>query len=256
MFRPATLMLVALAALVGAAFGVRQYAPQYLPDQFTTDAVLRERFRGQIAEHDVVAASFFDRFETLFPADYDVFMDGLVALYRRGGSEQQGRVFGETYMTSFVQDNQRHIANAEPAVLTALAAALEQGARTMRQEDPMACAQAMRGAAFSTAVANDASERSKAALTNIAVVMLDAIASGRAHSTQYARPTEQQVQSWLQRYEALGGDQSVLEALSDEARLGAVDPHALCQAGEIMWTAALQAEDDFAPRFISLAMSQ
>lgn len=255
MFRPATLMLVALAALVGAAFGVRQYTPQYLPDQFTTDAVLRERLREIIAE-DEVGDAFFDRFEVLFPADYEAIMSGIVALYRRGGSGEQARVYGESYMRRFLEDNKRYIAQAEPAVLTSLATVLAEGTRAMRESDSTACAQTLRGGGFNAGDARGASAASKAALTNMAVVTLEAIASGRRHAVQYAPPTQRQATAWLERYASLGGDEAVLEAMNDPVRLDALPPETLCHAGELMWTAALQAEDDFAPRFVSLAVSQ
>jgi hypothetical protein len=183
-------------------------------------------------------------------------MSGLVALYRRGGGEEQARVYGESYMRSFLEDNKHYVGQAEPAVLTSLATALAEGTRAMRRADPMACAQTLRGGGFNAGDARGASNESKAALTNLAVATLEAIASGRRHATRYDPPTQQQARAWLERYSSLGGDQAVLEALDNPARLSAIPAETLCRAGELMWTAALQADDDFAPRFVSLAVSQ
>ena len=82
------------------------------------------------------------------------------------------------------------------------------------------------------------------------------IASGRSQTTRYEAPTEQQLIAWLDRYASLGGDRAVLEAFENTALLSAFEPDALCEASELMWTAALQAEDDFVPRFVSMAMSE
>lgn len=249
--RPATLILLSLAALAGAFFGVRQYAPQYLPDRFTTDAMLRERFRERIAAENVGAAAFFAKFETLFPADNEALMSELIALYRRGGTEQQARVLGESYMTSFVEDNKHYIARAEPAALTSLASTLREGARALRRENPAACMASLSGGPIPSA-----SGAPSPALTSAAVAMLDTIASGRNQATRYEAPTEQQLISWLDRYASLGGDRAVLEAFENTTLLSRFEPDALCEASELMWTAALQAEDDFVPRFVSMAMSQ
>jgi hypothetical protein len=249
--RPATLILLSLAALAGAFFGVRQYAPQYLPDRFTTDAMLRERFRERIAAENVGAAAFFAKFETLFPADNEALMSELIALYRRGGTEQQARVLGESYMTSFVEDNKHYIARAEPAALTSLASTLREGARALRRENPAACMASLSGGPIPSA-----SGAPSPALTSAAVAMLDTIASGRNQATRYEAPTEQQLIAWLDRYASLGGDRAVLEAFENTALLSRFEPDALCEASELMWTAALQAEDDFVPRFVSMAMSQ
>jgi hypothetical protein len=231
---------------------VRTYAPQYLPDEWTTDAILRDRLRARLTE-DERADAFFTKFETLFPADYNELMTQLVALYRRDGTQDQARRLGETYMRSFIDDNLPHVATADAASLTELAAALANGTRTLQQEDAMLCAITFRDGRTFALPTEAVPEQTQTAFIRITNAMLDAIASGKRAPTQYAEPTEAQWLALLERYEALGGDQRTLEAFGNGVQL---PPEVLCGVAADLWTAVETAEDDFASRFVAYSMSQ
>lgn len=253
MFKPATLIILALVALAGAAFGVRQYAPEYLPDRFTTDAVLHERMRERIAD-DPEAHAFFEKFEVLFPADYNQMMSQLVVMQRRGDSQRQVLVFGQAYMRSFMSDNMRHIATADADALRAMGASLAEGIQFLRRENPGACALYIRAGAAPPSELSRLSPEARAAFIRITNAALEGIASGKRNPIQYEQPTEAQWLAWLNRYMALGGNTTILEALDNDAQLRALDPSTICEASDLMWQAVLQAEDDFTPRFVSYSM--
>lgn len=254
MFRPAILVVVALFALVAAGFGVRQYAPHYLPDQFTTDAVLAERMAARIME-DPSAAAFYTKFEALFPIDHAEFVNQLVLLQRRGGTQQQAMVLGQSYMTSFIEDNQRHAAAADPAALIALGEALGEGMRALGREDPNLCALYLRNGNVPPQLLMNLSTETKQTFMGVTSALLDAMHSGKTNPAQYAAPSEAQWLAWLARYEALGGDQRVLEAFNTPAQMRSMPAAEVCRAADVMWSAVLSAEDDFAPRFVSYSMT-
>lgn len=250
------IIVLALIGLIGGGgYALREYAPQYLPDQWTTDTVLKERIREGIGT-EAHADAFFTKFEQLFPADYNELMTQLVALYRRGGSETQALTLGKSYMRQFIEDNQSHVANAEPAVLTELGRSITQGITVLRQEDASMCGEAFRaGAGFNLPV-EGMSPTAQDAFWNISLVMLDGIASGKRTPTEYAAPSEAQWVGLISRYEALGGDRRALEASASEAQMRMMPAAQVCTLVEHMWMAALQAEDDFVPRFVSHSMRQ
>lgn len=253
MFRPGTLIILALLALVGAGVGARQYAPQYLPDRFTTDEILAERM-GERLREEPMAAAFAAKFEELFPADYEELMRQLVILWRRGGTQEQASVLGESYMTRFIEDNKHHTAAADPESLMALGRALSVGMSALRRESPTLCALYMQQGNVPPQMLETLSDETKQTFIDVTVAMLDAIAAGKRAPTQYAEPSEAQWVAWLARYDALGGDQNVLAAMNSPSAAAALSPSQTCEAADLTWTAVLSAEDDFAPRFISYSM--
>lgn len=250
------IILLALVGLIGGGgYAVREYAPQYLPDQLTTDAVLMDRLRTQITE-DGRAEPFFAKFETLFPADYNELMTQLVALYRRGGTEQQAMRLGESYMTSFIEDNQQHVAAAEPAVLTELGRAISNGTTLLREENVVVCGEAFRSSSSFNAPVEGMSTPTQDAFVAISVQMLEGIASGKRAPTQYVEPSQAQWLALVGRYQELGGDVAALEASANPVMMRRLPPDAVCGMVDLLWKAALQAEDDFLPRFVSHSMRQ
>jgi hypothetical protein len=235
---------------------VREYAPQYLPNEWTTDEVVRDRMRAQIAVDDPHIAAFFDKFETLFPADYEEVMTRSVAMYRRRAAQHEARQFGERYMQSFLNDNKTHLSAAEPASLVALGQAIGDGTAQLGHDSPTLCVEFLTAGGAPSFAPNQLSAESRGALVRITNAMLDSIASGRRAQVQYADPTEAQWAAWLERYANLGGDRSVLEALNSTAVLRTLPPDAVCNSAVVMWRAVLEAEDDFAARFVSYSMRQ
>lgn len=247
------IIVLALIGLVaGGGWAVRTYAPQYLPDEWTTDEVLLVRLRAEIVE-DPYASAFITKFEQLFPADNTELMTRLVALYRDGGSADQARTLTESYMRSFVEDNKRHVANAGASELTALLAALSETTRLLRTENPELCAQMFRSNAAPPL--EGLSNETKAALVGVTTAMLDSIASGMRAPTQHPPPSQAQAIAWMRRFEASGGDVRVIEAFGSSDMYG-LSSSAVCDAASLMWTSALSAEDDFAARFVSLSYRQ
>lgn len=248
------LIVLALVGLIGGGgYAVREYAPQYLPDQWTTDAVLTQRLRAELGKDERVDA-FFARLEQLFPADYSEMMAQLVVIYRRNGTAEQAATFTERYMSSFVADNQRHVQAAEPAVLIELARAIADAMAVLREEEPLACGEIVRrGPGFSPEF-EDASPATKSALIRVTIAMLESIASGKRAPTQYAAPTQVQLQALFDRYEASGGDMRALELSARDPSMLSLSSEEVCMMSESMWRAALQAEDDFVPRFVSTTM--
>jgi hypothetical protein len=250
------ILIVLVGAIAGGGYGVREYAPQYLPDQWTTDAVLRERMRARVAEDDENVAAFFEKFETLFPADYNELMGRSVELYRRGGSREEASALGGRYMRSFIADNQRHVSAAQPEALLELGRAIEAGTSQMRRENLAQCVQFLTDNAGASMDYSTLTPDTRQAFVRITNAMLDSIASGMRTPAQYAEPTQAQWEAWLARYPALGGDRAMLDALGSDARLRTLPPDQVCAAAELMWTAVLSAEDDFGARFVSFSMRQ
>jgi hypothetical protein len=250
------LIVLALVALIGGGgYAVREYAPQYLPDEWTTDAVLTQRLREDMRD-DPRADAFFTKFEQLFPADYNELMSQVVALHRRNGTEQQGFTLGQTYLRSFIDDNQMHIAGAEPAVLTKLGRAISHGTTLLREEDAELCGNAFReGRGFSVET-EGMSAATQDAFLQIALAMLDGIASGKRTQTVYVQPSDAQWAALVGRYEALGGDAVALQASASPVQMRMLPAATMCGMVERVWVAALQAEDDFFPRFVSYSMRQ
>jgi hypothetical protein len=248
------LIVIVLGALiVGGGYGVRTYAPQYLPDDWTTDAVLRDRLRERAME-DERSAAFFAKFETLFPADHGEVMTQLVALHRRGGSREDAQRLGESYMTSFITDNRLHVAAADPAALRELAVSFAEGTRQLRQESAIICAQTFRDGRRFAVPPDQLSPETQRAFIRITLAMLDAIASGKRAPQQYAEPTEAQWLAMMQRYAALGGSETALQTIGYNS--SALSPDETCAVAEHLWTAVAQAEDDFTARFVSFSMRQ
>ncbi|MCX7358864.1 MAG: hypothetical protein NT015_12090 [Alphaproteobacteria bacterium] len=247
------LIILALIGLIaGGAYSVRTYAPQYLPDEWTTDAVLRERMRDELRT-DARADAFFTKFEALFPADYNELLNSIVTLRRRRGTEAQARQLGESYMRSFIEDNQRYVALAEGPALVDLTRAIAAGTHALRAENPTACGEMFRsGGGFNMNV-DTMSEPTQDAFMGITLAMLDGIASGKRTPTVHPAPTQAQALAWVNRFEQLGGDTAVLEAIGSSDIYGA-SPDKVCDTANYMWTSALQAEDDFVARFISLSV--
>lgn len=246
------IILALLGLVIGGGYAVREYAPQYLPDQWTTDEVLTQRMRAGLQE-DALADAFFTKFELLFPADYNEIMTQLVALHRRGGSKEEADRFGENYMRSFIQDNQRYIANAEPEVLVSLTRALLAGAQALRAENPTQCGEIYRSGGGMNLPVEGMSPPTRDAFLNITLAMLDGIASGKRARTNYEAPNQAQSLAFIGRYQALGGDMAALEASASSDIYG-LSAETVCATVEHTWAAVLQAEDDFAPRFISLSI--
>ena len=250
------LIVLALIALIGGGgYAVREYAPQYLPDEWTSDAVLTQRFRERMRE-DVRADAFFTKFEQLFPADYSELMAQVVALSRRDGTEQQALVLGESYMRRFIEDNQIHVAGAEPAVLTELGRAISHGTTLLREEDANVCGNAFREGRGFNVQTQGMSAATQDAFLQIGLAMLDGIASGKRAQTVYVQPSDAQWMALVSRYEALGGDATALQASASPAQMQVMPAATLCGMVERLWVAALQAEDDFVPRFVSFSMRQ
>lgn len=253
--RGLVIVLALIALIGGGGYAVRTYAPQYLPDQWTSDEVLEQRFRERMRE-DVRADAFFTKFEQLFPADYNELMAQAVALYRRNGTEQQGFVLGQTYLRSFIEDNQAHIVGAEPAVLTALGQAISHSTTLLREEDADICGNAFReGRGFSVET-EGMSAATQDAFLQVGLAMLDGIASGKRAQVIYVQPSDEQWIALVSRYEALGGDTAALQASASPSLMRAMPAAKVCEMVERMWVAALQAEDDFMPRFVSFSMRQ
>lgn len=253
--RPGIIIIVSLLALVGAAFGVRQYAPQILPDQFTTDAVLADRLRAQLAE-DENGAAFFEAFERLFPADHQVLLQEYVDLYRRGGTQEQAMALSEGYMSRFIADNTRYASGADAETLVMLGGKIGEGISALRRENPVLCAQYMRQGAAPVLRPNMVSPEARGVFTRIGTAMLESIANGKTTAMTHAEPTEAQWLAWVARFEALGGQPDVLRAMGDPVQAGSLAPAEICEAADIMWVAVLQAEDDFASRFVSYSLRQ
>lgn len=244
------IMLALIAAVAGGGYGLRTYAPQYLPNQWTTDDVLRERTRDQIAQ-DPRSAEFFAKFETLFPADYNEVMNQLIALQRRGGTNEEANRWGEAYMRSFMNTNRAHVVAAEPAALRAVAEAFADGTRRLRQENVALCAQTFRDGRGFTTPEQGLSPETQAAFFHITDVMLDAIASGKRAPQQYQEPTEAQWNAMFARYQALGGDPRSLGVNPN-----ALPPDRVCALAEHLWTAVAQGDDDFTARFVSYSLRE
>ena len=246
-------VLVLLGLIGGGGYAVRTYAPQYLPNEWTSDEILTERLRVEIAK-DQRADAFLAKFEQLFPADYNEIMTQLVALYRRRSTEQQVDAFVERYMTSFLQDNKRHVPLAEPAALTELGASIAHVTRVMREDDAQMCGAVLRQGYGSVPNLEQSSPAIQAAFIRVTNAMLDAIASGRRAPTQYAAPTDAQMRAMFNRFEAIGGDMEALQRSAGDTYMRSMPAETVCLMTEQMWTAALQAEDDSGPRFVSHAM--
>jgi hypothetical protein len=249
------IVLLLIGLIGGGGYAVREYAPQYLPDQWTSDAVLTQRLRERLDE-DSRAEAFFTQFEALFPADYDELMLQLVRLYRRGGTQQQAFTLGERYMTSFIEDNQQHVAAAEPAQLVELGQAIAQGTTLLRQENEAVCGEAFRSQRGFNVPVTGMSQETQDAFTRISLAMLNGIASGKRTPTEYAAPSEAQWLALVTRYEAVGGDRAALEASASDAQMRTLPAATVCGMVERLWAAAVQAEDDFVPRFVSHSMRQ
>jgi hypothetical protein len=246
-------VLTLIGLIAGGGYGVRTYAPQYLPNEWTTDEVLSQRLRTEIAE-DGRADAFMTKFERLFPADYNEIMAQLVALYRRDGTKEQAATFTESYMTTFLADNKRHVPLAEPAALGELGASIAEATRVMREEDPQACGELVRSGRGFTMQLEDMSPAMQTAFIRVTNAMLDGIASGKTTPTQYAPPTEVQLRGLFSRYEAAGGNMQALQASARDPYMLSMSADEVCLMSERMWVAALQAEDDFLARFVSYSM--
>lgn len=245
------IFVLALVGLVaGGGYAVREYAPQYLPNQWTTDEVLTQRLRTELAKEERFEA-FFVKFEQLFPADYNEIMTQLVALIRRNGTQEQARTFTSSYMTSFVEDNQRFVSMAEPAALIELGRTIHGAMQVLRAENPAMCGEAVRRGRGFAPQFETMSPATQTALINITNAMLDSIASGKRSPTQYEEPTQAQAIALFARYEALGGDMDALMLSARDPSMRSLPPEQVCLVSEQMWEAALQAEDDFVPRFVS-----
>lgn len=246
-------VLVLIGLIVGGAYGVRTYTPQYLPDEWTTDAVLHERMRERVMA-DERSRVFFAKFETLFPADANEIITQLIALQRRGGTPEEAQRLAETYMTTFITDNTIHVAAAEPAALRELASSFAEGTHRLRQESAVLCAETFRDGRRFAIPPDQLRPETQQAFIRITVAMLDAIASGKRAPQQYDEPTETQWQAMIARYEALGGDQNALQAVGHNPATLSADQ--VCAVVEYLWAAVAQAEDDFTPRFVSYSMRQ
>ncbi len=247
------IVLALIGLVVGGGYAVRTYAPQYLPDEWTTDEVLMGRMRAEIMS-DPHGAAFLTTFERQFPADNTELMTRLLALYRDGGSPEQAQRLTESYMSSFVEDNKRHIANASAADLTAVLSALSESTRLLGAENVALCARVFTSGGVSIPM-DGLSDETKTALVGVTTAMLNSIASGMRTPTQHPPPSEAQAIAWMRRFEANGGDVRMVQALGTSDMYG-LSPRDVCDSATIMWASALEAEDDFAARFVSFSFRQ
>lgn len=245
-------VFTAVVAL-GVAYGVQSFSSN--APMFMSDDAVRERMLREVNRHPE-AGAFLAKFEELFPEDHARFVDEMVRLYRAGASEEEAFNAGQTQMNAFMDQNKSHVMAAEPEMLRRVGVALTDGMGALSTENPGMCAQVLRSGAVSPQAAMSLSPRGRQAMTNITLVMLDAIASGRRAPTQYVDPSQAELERVVQIYQQRGGDIPTLDAFGDPARMARLGEGAVCQTGHQLWSAVMAMPGDFVPRFVSYSMRQ
>lgn len=215
------LNLIVVVLAIAAGRGAVQYFTSLDDPSRMSDAELIQQLETAMADH--VVWPTFQRLQTDFPEEYDVFVAEMVQVVRSGGDQAEAYARGQALMTHFFERQRPFIRRGSS---TSLSRALETQAtflRSLLSARPDVCAEAVE---TGTLPADDG----LAILPDYSVTMntlngalFDAILTGRQSTTERAAITDQEWDIALLRAEALGADMVVLNALAGGSAAGFTD---------------------------------
>jgi BMFP domain-containing protein YqiC len=199
---------------------------------------------------DPSTGPIFQRLEIYYPAETQAMLDQTLAIYRRGGSQEEAGAVVRATMMEIVNRNAVHASRAEPAALRASAQTTLDSLDVLQREDVEACQEMLLQENLSSETRRRQSRDVHRVLATVTVATLDAIHSGQTNPREYAPLLGQDYEAMFSKFEALGGDREVLRTLMGEAG-GSLSPDVACRTGRLFWSAILSAPGDFPERYMS-----
>jgi hypothetical protein len=238
------------AAMIGvvlvASCGPSGHEPQ-------TDTELQEDARIQFLS-DPEFGPVFQRMEVYYPTETQALLDETLAIYRRGGSQEEAGAVSRATMARILQRDTGHVANAEPAALRAIAQTTLSLLEVLQRTDLAACQEVLVQGDLSVLTRQRVSDEVHRALANGTVATLDAIQSGKSAPQTYARLTPEDYRLMFAHFAADEDARANLQTLMS-GNGGAVAPDVACDTGNRMWSGILGAPRDLPERYISEIMS-